>query len=72
MIKNKENDSLSLSDNTIRCIGENSKGEIWIGTSFGLNRYNEKDDTFTSYTTKDGLANNTIYGILFDDKIYIG
>ena len=68
VFKNKENDSLSLSDNTIRCIGENSKGEIWIGTSFGLNRYNEKDDTFTSYTTKDGLANNTIYGILFDDK----
>ncbi|MFY9275462.1 MAG: ATP-binding protein, partial [Clostridium sp.] len=68
IFKNKENDSLSLSDNTIRCIGENSKGEIWIGTNFGLNRYNEKDDTFTSYTTKDGLANNTIYGILFDDK----
>ena len=68
VFKNKENDSLSLSDNTIRCIGENSKGEIWIGTNFGLNRYNEKDDTFTSYTTKDGLANNTIYGILFDDK----
>ena len=68
IFKNKENDSLSLSDNTIRCIGENSQGEIWIGTNFGLNRYNEKDDTFTSYTTKDGLANNTIYGILFDDK----
>ena len=68
VFKNKENDSLSLSDNTIRCIGENSKGEIWIGTSFGLNKYNEKDDTFTSYTTKDGLANDTIYGILFDDK----
>ena len=68
VFKNKENDSLSLSDNTIRCIGENSKGEIWIGTNFGLNRYNEKDDTFTSYTTKDGLANDTIYGILFDDK----
>ena len=68
IFKSKENDSLSLSDNTIRCIGENSKGEIWIGTNFGLNKYNEKDDTFTSYTTKDGLANNTIYGILFDDK----
>ena len=68
VFKNKDNDNLSLSDNTIRCIGENSKGEIWIGTNFGLNRYNEKDDTFTSYTTKDGLANNTIYGILFDDK----
>ena len=35
---------------------------------FGLNKYNEKDDTFTSYTTKEGLANDTIYGILFDDK----
>ena len=68
VFKNKDNDSLSLSDNTIRCIGENSKGEIWIGTSFGLNKYNEKDDTFTSYTIKEGLANDTIYGILFDDK----
>lgn len=64
--KNKEGDENSISNDSIRCIVEGQSGEIWIGTSFGLNKFNKEDESFISYTTKDGIANNTIYGILID------
>ncbi len=41
---------------------------LWIGTSGGLNRFNRIENTFKAYTTKDGLPNNVVYGILPDSK----
>ncbi|EMY3421757.1 hypothetical protein AAID24_005361, partial [Escherichia coli] len=41
---------------------------IWVGTSYGLNKFDKKTKKFKRYTTKDGIANNTIYGILVDNK----
>ena len=34
----------------------------------GLNSLDRKTNTFTVYTTKDGLPNNTIFGILEDNN----
>ena len=66
--KNIPNDKTSISSNRIRYINEDSKGNIWIGTSYGLNKYDPKTKVFKRYTTSDGIATNTIYGVLVDDN----
>ena len=66
--KNIPNDKTCISSNRIRYINEDSKGNIWIGTSYGLNKYDPKTKVFKRYTTSDGIANNTIYGVLVDDN----
>jgi signal transduction histidine kinase/ligand-binding sensor domain-containing protein len=58
----------SISSNNIKDIKEDKKGNIWIGTRYGLNKFDVKTKKFTSYTTKNGLPNNTVYGILFDKQ----
>lgn len=66
--KNIPNDKTSISSNRVRYINEDSKGNIWIGTSYGLNKYDPKTKVSKRYTTSDGIANNTIYGVLVDDN----
>lgn len=66
--KNIPNDKTSISSNRVRYINEDSKGNLWIGTSYGLNKYDPKTKVFKRYTTSDGIANNTIYGVLVDDN----
>ncbi|MCJ7581043.1 MAG: response regulator, partial [Candidatus Aminicenantes bacterium] len=57
----------SLSDNRIFCIHEDHSGVLWIGTrGGGINRFDPETEKFTSFTEKDGLPNNIIYGILED------
>ena len=45
---------------------EDSKGNIWIGTSEGLYVFNVKDESVKMYTVKDGLPNDVICGICED------
>ena len=66
--KNDKKDKTSISSNRIRYINGDSKDNIWIGTSYGVNKFDKKTETFERYTAKDGIANNTIYGLLVDDK----
>lgn len=66
--KNIPNDKTSISSNSIRYINEDSKGNIWIGTSYGLNKFDVNTKEFKRYTTSDGIPNNTIYGVLVDDN----
>ena len=59
----------SLSDNEIRSFCIDNNGITWIGTnSGGLNRFDEETETFTSFTTKNGLPDNAVYSILKDEK----
>lgn len=61
--------SNSLRNNSILSIAEDHDGFIWVGTfGGGLNRLDKKNNLFVSYTEKDGLPNNVIYGILVDEK----
>ena len=71
--KHDEDNKTSISSDRIRYINGDSKGNIWIGTSYGLNKFDKKSETFERYTVKDGIANNTIYGVLVDnnDDIWI-
>ncbi|MEX2189308.1 MAG: two-component regulator propeller domain-containing protein, partial [Bacteroidota bacterium] len=58
----------SISSNHVISFFEDANGVVWIGTYAGLNRFNGADESFSRYTTKDGLPNDVIYGILGDDS----
>jgi signal transduction histidine kinase/ligand-binding sensor domain-containing protein/DNA-binding response OmpR family regulator len=58
----------SLTSNSINCLFEDSTGDLWIGTSEGLNRLNPATGQITNYTVRDGLPGSVIYGVLQDDK----
>ena len=66
--RNIKDDKTSISSNNIRSIAEDKKGNLYIGTSYGLNKLNQFDNTFERYSEKDGLSNNTVYGLLVDDN----
>lgn len=58
----------SLSGNTIMVIAEGIGGELWIGTlDTGLNRLDPRSGRCTHYREADGLASDSISGILVDD-----
>jgi signal transduction histidine kinase/ligand-binding sensor domain-containing protein len=66
--RNDPDDPQSLSNNTVLAIHQDRQGVLWIATGGGgLNRLDRATMTFRHYTEQDGLANNTIYGILEDD-----
>jgi two-component system sensor histidine kinase ChiS len=60
-------DPHSLSANAVTVIFEDQTGVLWLGTDDGLNKYDRATDSFSHYTEKDGLANDSIAGILEDD-----
>ncbi|PTS98979.1 hybrid sensor histidine kinase/response regulator [Pedobacter sp. HMWF019] len=61
--------SVNNNANYINCIQEDSKGNIWIGLYYGgLCKYDVQKKSLTeTFTTKDGLPNNNVVGILEDD-----
>lgn len=61
-----KDDKYSISNNYVRCITEDNDNNIWIGTSYGINKFDKKTEKFYRYTAKDGLSNDTVYGILTD------
>ena len=66
-LNNKE-DKNSISNNYVRTIIEDDDNNLWIGTSYGLNKFDKSTEKFYTYTTKDGLANDTVYEILMDNN----
>ncbi|WP_288222329.1 two-component regulator propeller domain-containing protein [uncultured Clostridium sp.] len=66
--RNDKNNEKSLSFNIVKSIAIDKNNNLWIGTQYGLNKFNREDETFTRYTEDDGLSNNFIYGVLVDDE----
>jgi len=75
------NDPNSLSNNFVRDVLEDSKGNIWVGTIGGLNkleRPNQGNDKFIRYlnnpSNKNSISNNYVLDIFEakDGKLYIG
>lgn len=64
----------SLSYDCINCIISDGNGNLWIGTDSGLNKFNISDETFISYSEKDGLVSDYINSIVIDDygDLWIG
>lgn len=65
------NVSSSLSGGQINEIFQGDNGTMWIGTEGGLNRWNEEENTFAHFSTKDGFSSNVIYSILEDKSGYL-
>lgn len=62
----------SLNYNHVSCCIDDPKAPdqyLWIATKGGgLNRLNKKDDSFEHFTTKNGLPDDVVYGILSDEE----
>ena len=54
--------------NTINCIKVSPSGEVWVGTGYGLGRYNRETNSFRWYVPADGLSGPSVACIEFDDK----
>lgn len=60
-------DSTSLGNNRILSLYEDRNGTIWVGTfGGGLCQFDRETETFKSFTKKDGLPSDAIFGILDD------
>ena len=46
--------------NSINCIKVSPKGEVWVGTGYGLGRYNRETNSFRWYVPDDGLAGPSV------------
>jgi signal transduction histidine kinase/ligand-binding sensor domain-containing protein len=57
----------TLSSDMVSCIFEDATGIIWVGTfGGGLNRFDRATLSFSHFREKDGLPDDTIFGILAD------
>ena len=65
--KHAQDNKNSLSDNSVQFIHEDSKGNLWLATNGGLNKFNPKTEQFQLYTEEDGLPTNFIASILEED-----
>ena len=65
-----ENSSPQLINNDILSLHMGTDGFLWVGSSGGLTRVNLNFTpySFESFTTRDGLPNNTIHAILEDNQ----
>ena len=64
-----------LASDDVRAIGMDSNGIMWFGTANGLSRFDGK--TWTTYTTANKLAHNTVNTIMYEfgpygDEIWVG
>ena len=70
-------DETTVSNNFITRINENEKGEIWIASDNGLNKFNE-DGTFVRYfnnpNNPSSLSGNIVMEIVFDrnQRMWVG
>jgi signal transduction histidine kinase/ligand-binding sensor domain-containing protein len=54
--------------NQVHTIVESPDHTLWIGTSFGMGRYNRATDSFSWLTPKDGLSSPMVISIQFDEN----
>ena len=67
--RNDPQNPSSLSSDEVSCIFEDPNGTVWVGTfGGGLNRFDRTTRSFTHYNEKNGLPDDTVYGILADSS----
>ncbi len=77
VFKHVEHDPQSLPHDMVftTCLDPADPHVLWVGTNGGgFARFDTRTQQFKTYTTKDGLPNNVIYGILSDarNNLWIG
>ncbi len=69
---NEPNNPNSISDNRVISLWADRRGFLWIGTpGSGLDRLDKQTGQVNHYSTKNGLSNEFIYGIVEDNQGYI-
>lgn len=53
-----------LSESVARAMVQDDKGYVWVGTGYGLNRFDAR--RFTQYYEEDGLSSNRIFSLFHD------
>lgn len=67
--QNDQKNRNSLSSDRVLSFFETPDGIIWIGTMLGgLNRFDPATETFRHFTQKNGLPNDSVFGILSDHE----
>ena len=68
-------DTISLSQNFIRCITEDGNSNLWVGTDYGLNCYNRQTGKFTQFfhdpRLPSSISDNQILSVYADKNGYI-
>lgn len=65
-------DSLRAPLASVKCIFQDSNHRIWIGTNGGgISLYSSESETFRHFTSREGLVNNVVYGILEDESGFL-
>lgn len=59
--------------NMIFSVTSDDKGNLWLGSDYGLIKIDIRNKSYKRYTEEDGLVNNTVYGVLVenDENIWI-
>lgn len=72
LYQHNNNDKHSLSSNYVNKIDEDSTGNLWIATDFGLNQYQKHKNQFKQYfhhsEQNNSLTNNICLTVLVDSK----
>jgi ligand-binding sensor domain-containing protein/signal transduction histidine kinase/DNA-binding response OmpR family regulator len=69
VFKHDPENEKSLPHDKIIAIYEDSRKNLWITSEGGgFCKYNPEDETFTSFTTKNGLPNDVVYKLQEDDR----
>jgi ligand-binding sensor domain-containing protein/serine phosphatase RsbU (regulator of sigma subunit) len=70
--QHKKDVKSSISNNFVNSFSEDSKGDIWIATQNGLNRYSPAKNEIRTWSEHDGMINNYLYGVIVDanDKVW--
>lgn len=66
VLRHEDEDPTSLSEDTITALAASAHSDrVWVGTyAGGLNALDPQTQRFKRFTARDGLPDNTIYGIL--------
>ncbi len=57
----------TLSDNRVNSVHFDASGTMWLGTQNGLDKFDPKTSSFTTFTRRDGLPGNAVGCILGDE-----
>ncbi len=62
---------IGISNLRIVSIHEDAAGNIWLATNYGLNKFNPRNYTNTSFFTRNGLPSDLITSVITDKKGFV-